>query len=136
MCPCTTCTASMGWRLHHGPLVSIIDTERRCRAAERLCEIFTNPRWCGGTRFTCGRHWGLKRVMDVTSASQNRFDSVLLQVPWARSPMACLVTQYVAARSPAGQAPAAATIRVPAPMSSRHRQGRRNRTGGSQDCWP
>ena len=41
---------------------------------------------------------------------------------------ACLVTQYVAARSPAGQAPAAATIRVPAQVSSRHRQGRRNRT--------
>ena len=36
---------------------------------------------------------------------------------------ACLVTQYVAARSPAGQAPAAATIRVPAQVSSRHRQG-------------
>ena len=49
---------------------------------------------------------------------------------------ACLVTQYVAARSPAGQAPAAATIRVPAQVSSRHRQGRRNRTGGSQDCRP
>ena len=46
---------------------------------------------------------------------------------------ACLVTQYVAARSPAGQAPAAATIRVPAQVSSRHRQGQRNRTGGSQD---
>ena len=43
---------------------------------------------------------------------------------------ACLVTQYVAARSPAGQAPAAATIRVPAQVGSRHRQGRRNRTGG------
>ena len=40
-----------------------------------------------------------------------------------------LVTQYVAARSPAGQAPAAATIRVPAQVSSRHRQGRHNHTG-------
>ena len=58
-------------------------------------------------------------AVGIMSPSFPNFAKKVVPIQWpALAPTggggACLVTQYVAARSPAGQAPAAATIRVPA----------------------